>query len=163
MPRGGARPGAGRKPTRKKKAGVVLSLSGERIDTSVPPRASSREHDEVTNLVDPPKKLPKDQREFWKTYAAHAIEHGTLSPGTVAGFRELCEQFAFKEKLAASIRRKGAATLDAQTEMRAYIRLAQRVDASLARFKLTSFGKAVESIPVPKQKPANPWAQVAKK
>lgn len=166
MPRGGARAGAGRKPTRKKRA-VVLGLDGSRlpdgaIPPQLPPSPSAEAAVEIESLAIAPKKLPKDQAGFWNTYAPSAIEQGTLTPATVAGFRELCEQWAFKEKLAAAIRRKGAATLDAQSDLRAYVRLAQRVDSSLARFKLTSFGKAVETIPIPKQKPANPWAQVAK-
>lgn len=62
--------------------------------------------------------------------------------------------------LAAKINHLGADTKEAAPYLLSYLKLAQRVDASLARFKLTAFGKpAVSDKPQPA---ANPWAQVAK-
>lgn len=157
MPRGGRRVGSGRKPKRKK--AIVIGLDGARrsdrsIPHEVPPRA-------VADLATPPKDLSAEQRQFWSQYAPYAVEQQTLVPATVVGFRELCEQWTMKAKLAKEIARRGAATRDAEGLLRAYMKLAQRVDALLARFKLTPFGKAVEGATDSKKPAASPWAAVA--
>ena len=51
-----------------------------------------------------------------------------------------------------------AGTHDAMPYLALYVRLAQRLDASLARFKLTASGKPASS---DRPKVENPWSRVA--
>jgi len=112
-------------------------------------------------LPPPAFKLSKTERAFWIAEAPHAIAQQTLMAATAVGFRELCQQFALKEAIAKKILTLGAATRDADSYLRAYTKLAQRVDSSMARFKLTAFGKPDAG--ASSRKPAaNPWAQVAR-
>ena len=158
MPRGGRRVNAGRKPSSQR--GVVIGLDGVRQ----PAGAALASIDDATQrLAIPPKDLTKGQRRFWETYAPRAIEQRTLIDATVAGFRELCEQWALKDAIADDIHTKGPTTRDAEAQLRTYVKLAQRVDSSLARFKLTGFGKPAETGSGRQAPAANPWAQVAAK
>jgi hypothetical protein len=61
--------------------------------------------------------------------------------------------------LQATIARLGAGTREADGYLKQYGRLAQRLDASLARFKLTADGKP--ATPAPAAATVNPWARVA--
>lgn len=164
MPRGGRRVGAGRKPKAKK--AVVLGFDGaRRSDPPAVPAAAAPSVDQFQDLATPPGDLPADQQAFWRLYAPYALEQRTLIPATVIGFRELCELFAIKHTIAAQIQgyKLGAASKSAAAPLRTYMKLAQRLDALLARFKLTSFGKAADTGGPAKPAVANPWAQVAGK
>jgi hypothetical protein len=166
MPRGGYRVGAGRKRTTKPPA-VVLGIdrSGrQEIPAAVPSSvAAVAPAESVIDLVAAPADLTERQQAFWRLYAGYAIEQGTLVPATVAGFRELCEQFALKQAIVEQIEKVKPHTKRAEVHLRTYVKLAQRLDATLARFKLTSFGKPAEGATggIPKATPVNPWAQVA--
>lgn len=159
MPRGGARAGAGRKP--KPKPAVVLGMDGGRIATPPPSAAAAPSADEA--LLTPPKDLSPNEVACWKTYAAQALEQRTLTPATVAGFRLLCEQHAFVHELAAEIKRIGAASVVAEKILTQYTKLAARLDASLARFKLTAFGKPADGGPARRQPAPGPWARLAER
>lgn len=117
----------------------------------------------VVDLAIPPEDLPEAQQAFWRRYAPAALEQQTLVCSTLLGFRELCEQFALKQTLAARITsyKLGAASKSADRLLRQYVKLAQRIDASLGRFKLTAFGKPV--LPMTTRRPvvSNPWTEVA--
>ncbi len=157
MPRGGRRVGAGRKPALQP-SGIVLGMNGQRRQASTP-TAPAVSGDEREALLQAPDDLPELARHCWLTYAGHAVAERTLTPATAAGFRQCCQQWAYVAEIDARIQHLGAATQDAQPYLMQYIRLSQRLDASLARFKLTAFGKPVTT---DKPKPAaNPWAQVA--
>lgn len=98
---------------------------------------------------------------MWKKYAGYALGERTLTDATAIGFREFCQQWVYVRELDKTIQRLGAGTKEAEPYFRTYLKLAQRLDSSLARFKLTAFGK-----PAAPEKPkaaANPWAQVATK
>lgn len=163
MPRGGARPGAGRKPKpRDAEPAVVVGMDGL-PRRELRPAASAVD---VQVLASPPSNMKsKEQREFWRAYAPAAIEQQTLIQQTALGFRELAEQFVMKQQIAAFIEANGgAANPIMDTLLKQYVKLAQRVDASLARFRLTSFGKP--AVPEGGKRrsatpAANPWAQVA--
>jgi hypothetical protein len=162
MPRGGARVGAGRKPKARK--AVVLGMDGQRL-LGEPGSPGSPWVAPVVGddpLLAPPADLPPAQQDFWRIYAPYAIEQRTLVAATVAGFRELCEQFALKQTIARGIQRLGAGSSKAEGRMRNYVKLAQRLDATLARFKLTGFGKPVDAGGARKAG-TSPWAQVASK
>lgn len=160
MPRGGARTGAGRKPQRP------------RVQTFTPAVHQGGRADAAVSLI-PPEDLPTDEREFWHRYAPNAIEKGTLTPNTLAGFRLLCEMDAEKRKTRAKMDEDGRTFLKVTVdgagvehqELKAhpltstYGRLAKAVEALMARFGLAPFGKAE---PAARTKPAvNPFAQVA--
>lgn len=163
MPRGGARVGAGRKPKEPKPA-VVLGMDGVRLDSVAAPTAAAASSSTVDGLVKAPKDLTPKQREVWKTWAPRAIEQRTLVPATVAGFSELCEQMVLKNEIAAAIDKAGVSHYDSDRLLKRYAPLAQRVDASLARFKLTGFGKAADGAAKRSSaSTASPWAKVAGK
>lgn len=149
---------------------MVLTMEGARLEATPAAEAvaaaATQVHaaDTLATIAEPPADMTEKQRAFWSRYAIEAINQGTLIPASVAGFRELCEQYAFKEDIAARIDKLRPTSKRAEALLRVYIRLAQRVDASLGRFKLTAFGKAADggvggvATPVP----ANPWAKVAR-
>jgi phage terminase small subunit len=118
---------------------------------------------EDASLLEPPADLIPAQQEFWRRWAPFAIEQRTLVPATVAGFRELCEQFVLKAAIARRLQRLGPGSEKALSTMRSYVQLAQRLDSTLARFKLTGFGKPADSGGRARQAATNPWAQVAGK
>lgn len=155
MPRGGFRVGAGRKPGSK--SAVVIGMDGiRRGDGAVSP-APFLPVDENA-LVTPPKDLPRDQRKYWTRYAPLAIAQQTLIPAHVPGFRELCEQAAFKDALAKEIRKLKPESPNASDVLRHYEKLVQRLDATLARFRLTSFGKPASAASAARKTAASPWA-----
>jgi hypothetical protein len=149
MGKGGARPGSGRKPGSKN--GIVLAHVS-RAAMALPPALSV---EEASSLLVAPSDLPAGAQACWTAHAAHALAERTLTPATAGGFRQFCEQWAFLADLSSRIQVLGAATKEADPYLKMYVRLSQRVDASLARFKLTAFGKpAVSEKPKPA---ANPW------
>lgn len=153
MPKGGARTGAGRKP---RQTAVVLGMNGARLPPSAPVLAPIDDA-----LAVPPADLPPKMRPFWSTWAPLALSQGTLTRATMPGMRELCELATFKQAVERRIRRIGAAAPEAQSLLRNYLKLSQRLDAAMARFKLTAFGKP-EAAALVKKPAVNPWAAVAR-
>jgi hypothetical protein len=150
MGHGGARSGAGRKPMTK--SAVVFDMDGTR-------RQDAAQSDRpALDLSAPPKDLRKAERAFWLVWAPRAIEQRTLVPSTVPGFRDLCVKWAMKETIAKEIAKNGAAQPYATDQVKVYLKLEQRVDASLARFKLTAFGKPADGQTSARKTAANPWA-----
>jgi len=153
MPRGGSRPGSGAKPGPRK--GIVLGLNGVRQRSRTAPLPPALSVDEASSLLKAPTDLSAGAQACWTAYAGHALAERTLTPATAGGFRQFCEQWAFLGDLSSRIQVLGAATKEADPYLKTYVRLSQRLDASLARFKLTAFGKPATS---EKPKPvANPW------
>lgn len=167
MPRGGARVGAGRKP--KNRGGKSAAGSSRPSFVAID---GGRAEDAVT--VAPAADLPEDQQDFWRRYAARAIDAGTLTIQTTAAFRLLCELDAEKRATKETIDRDGRTYLKAfvdssgqeHQELRAhpltssYRQLAQRVEALMARFQLAPFGKPIDG--AKKRLPVkNPWASIA--
>lgn len=110
-------------------------------------------------LVEPPADLtPAPAQAYWRTWAPHACDERTLTPSTAAGFRELCQQAAYLQMLAKRIEHLGPDTKEAAAYWKPYTSLAQRVDSSLARFKLTAFGKPAAA--EQKKAAVNPFAQL---
>lgn len=148
--RGGKRVGTGPKP----KAAVV-GMDGR----ALPPSLPQVEPDRL--LLEPPADLEAKAQGVWLDLAGCALHERTLTEETVPGFRQLCQQWVYLRELDVTIQRLGAGTQEAESYFRTYLKLAQRLDGSLARFKLTAFGK-----PVTPDKPKvaeNPWAKVASK
>lgn len=158
MPRGGFRVGAGRKPGSR--SAVVLGMDGvRRSETVVSPVAAPTE--DATLLV-APRDLPRDQRKYWTRYAPLALAQQTLIPAHLPGFRELCEQAAFKDGLAKQIRKLKPESPEASDTLRHYEKLVQRLDATLARFRLTGMGKPASPASAARKAAASPWAAVGK-
>jgi hypothetical protein len=112
-------------------------------------------------LLESPADLSVEAQSVWLKWAALALAERTLTPATAAGFRELCQQSGLLAVTLARIQLLGPASKEADPYLKTYIKLAQRLDGSLARFKLTAFGK-----PATSDKPkaaANIWAQVVGK
>lgn len=163
MPRGGARVGAGRKPSKPRPFQPTIVSGGK------PPAES-----DISQI--PPEDLPAEQRDFWHRYAGLAIEKRTLTMHTAAAFRLLCELDAEKRATKQQIDRDGRTftkiTIDVTSSeqhteikahplMTAYGRLSKHVEALMARFGLAPFGKAEQTLP--KRQAVNPWAKVAEK
>jgi len=156
MPKGGARIGAGRKPKADR---VVVPMVGHRA----PVRAEMPALDpgDREALLQPPEDVPGVVQAVWRRWAAHAIAERTLTPATAAGFRQCCQQWVYLETLVRKIDHLGVDTKEASPYLLSYLKLAQRLDGSLARFRLTALGKpAVRETPKPA---ANPWATLAGK
>lgn len=166
MARGGPRPGSGRKPGSKNKAGIVLGMDGARrprieLPTPTDPIAADGDLAEPDPLLDPPADLSETEQAFWRKAAPRAVRQRTLTDAEVLGFRELCQHFAMKEQIAQRIAKAGADSSSVDGLLRQYVKLGQRVDAMLARFKLTAFGKPSDGAAAKPVK-ANPWASLAK-
>lgn len=164
--RGGSRPGAGRKPGTKNFRSVVLDMDGARrpkaeLPTPTDPPVAV-EAGQDSPLLDPPDDLSERERACWRKFAGRAIRQRTLTDAEVPGFLELCQVFVMKEQVAAHIAQAGgAASEDVDGLLRHYVKLGQRVDALLARFKLTAFGKPSDAAAAKPVK-SNPWASMAK-
>lgn len=153
--------GAGRKPGSR--SAVVLGLDGKRLNAdAVHQVTGTPDPVDEDGLLAPPSDLPREYRRYWARYAPSAIVQRTLIPAHVPGFRELCEQAAFKDALAKRIRRLKPESDNASDLLRHYEKLAQRLDATLARFKLTGFGKPAETGAGARKVAASPWAAVGR-
>lgn len=126
---GGARVGAGR--PRRDPTAKWLSGAGTRPQGLV---ARPVEPSGVAVDVPCPVGMQADEASVWRELAPHATAEGTLTPRTVMAFGWLCRNVVMERKLAASP--LGAAGPDHRGMM-------QRVEAGLARFRLTPDGKPV--------------------
>src|SRR5688572_18756748 len=135
MPRGGARPGAGRKPNPPNEGSKVFSIYRQpKAAEPAPPVIAG------SPLLEPPAELAADVQAVWRKLSRHALGERTLTESTAAGFVELCQQSVDLQSVHQTIQRLGAGTKEAEPYFRTYLKLAQRFDSSLARFKLTAFG-----------------------
>jgi hypothetical protein len=158
MPRGGRRVGAGRKP-KAKGPGVVIGMDGRRQNPPLPGVSSEPDHDDVDLLV-PPSDLTPGARRAWRRMAPAAIDQQTLVPATVWGFRRLCTLWNRADLMDQQLQRAGSGPRGAALQGTA-LKLETRLDAALARFKLTGFGKPADKKET-KSGAANPWAEVAR-
>ena len=170
--RGGARPGAGR-PRKLTNSPVVrlLEAASRRRGLEHPPAQQTAAGDPEASayqaLTIPPEGLTTAQMTIWRALAGFAVDAGTLVPSTVAGFWELCEQMALKAELWEQVKTLKPASAEGRPVLSLYIRLSQRVESSLGRFKLTAVGKPAEEmtggrIVRPAQPAASGWASIAK-
>jgi hypothetical protein len=140
-------------------------MDGQRRDefagpgSAAPPTAALLE--DPDGLAVPPADLSPAQREVWSRFAPHALAQRTLVPTSAPGFRELCEQFVVKQAIFRRMEKLGLASARAEGMRKRYEKMAQRVDATFARFKLTAFGKPAEGNAAARKPATNPWSQVA--
>lgn len=93
MPRGGRRPGAGRKP--KSLQARVLS------HPSVPPPPTTNPPSQVEEF-DAPDDFGMEERGVWLKQAPHAFKRGTLTRGSAMSFERYCKIVVLERKEAAS-------------------------------------------------------------
>lgn len=134
MPRGGRRPGSGRKP----KDAALRALDGGRAShtakvlpgpaPNVPPVAPWL----VVDEEHAPDDLTMDERRVWLKLAPLALEKGTLTPATMLAFSLLCRNVVLERRYATSVSDAGSAN---------HRGMIQRVDAELGDFGLRAFGK----------------------
>lgn len=97
MPRGGRRPGAGRKPKAR-----VLAMPGGYSPTAAQPGPPPTSNTAVvapptTNPVSPaeefdaPDHLSAEERAVWLKQSPHAFRHGTLTRATAMAFERYCK------------------------------------------------------------------------
>lgn len=151
---GGERPGAGRKPgperiVKRRKVKHPIPLMGTSARVKEP---------DVEALLIAPDGLPPDVQAIWQIWAPAAIAERTLCTSTAAGFEHLCQQWVYVAAIVARINHLGAGTQEAGPYLLTYLKSVQRLDASLARFKLTAFGKPAIA-EKPKQA-VNRWAML---
>ena len=155
MGRGGHRPGSGRKPGPQGPR-VLVGMPSRQPVVTVP--IAPVDEGERQRLLTAPDGLSKEAQLVWIKLAEHAIAERTLTPATAAGFAQLCQQWVYLDALDKKIQHLGPDTKEASPYFQTWKAVVMRVDASLARFKLTAFGK-----PATKEKPkaaVNPWAQL---
>jgi hypothetical protein len=156
MARGGRRTGAGRKPGPRRAPVVGMDGLPRRPRVELPPAPPLAAQ---VALLEPPADLSEDAQFCWKAWAPTVLEERTLTPSTVAGFRELCGRMALVRALDARIAVLGPATQEAFPYLKERRGQAVQLASSLKDFKLTAFGKPVTS-DKPKATAPNPWQQI---
>jgi hypothetical protein len=134
MPRGGRRPGSGRKPKSAYEK-AITGNPGKRGTVlqhpSAPPAAAPPPS---VDTFEPPKYLPLEAQLVWVELAAHAVKVNTLKAGTLAAFEMLCCNVVLERKYRSSPLGAGG------PDHRGMI---QRVNAQMKDFALSPFGKAI--------------------
>lgn len=132
MGRGGARPGAGRKPkTALERA--VTGDPGHRGRLLTHPSAPVPQVAPIDEF-DAPDDLKTDERLVWLHLAPFAFANRTLTKATALMFNRMCRNIVLERDMANSVLDRGSAN---------HRGLIQRVDAELLRFTLSPNGKAI--------------------
>jgi hypothetical protein len=131
------------------------------IRRDAPPTATPTGAGEADPLLTPPRGMTRDQRKFWTYYAPFALAQRTLVAEHLPGFRELCEQAAFKADIVKEMKRLKKNPEALSNSRRHYEKAVQRLDATLARFKLTGLGRPADPVGSARKSAPNPWAQAA--
>ena len=140
MPRGGRRPGSGRKP----KSATVLGIDGVRHaqwPAVVPDVAQPVEQ------FGPPEGLIPEVLAVWRQQAPHAFEMRTLARATEVSFERYCRAVVLEQRL--------GLTAPGGADHRGILR---QVNAYELQFLLTPCGKAMRG----EQKQAQPESKLAK-
>lgn len=159
---GGMRVGSGRKA----RGARVLSLEGGRARKKV---VAAAVPDVARAPVPAPADLSPESLAVWEALAPHALSAGTLTPGTAAAFRDLCEVRAFTQRLKSRLESDGETFVKVSVdgagvehqELKAHPLLARhaamlvRVEAGMTRFRLSPIGKEIEIA----TKPDDPFEQ----
>lgn len=149
MARGGARPGAGRKPGSKRWGKVVGIRDRPSAMPPVPPQPAAP-IDDPDGLLEPPADLNAAEKDVWRELAPHAVRERTLTASRVPGFRQLCRQWVYAAEIDAKIRTLGITSEQADRLLRHFDKWEKALAASLGNFSIRSFGKpAVAEKPKP--------------
>ena len=155
MARGGARPGAGRKPGGKRWGKVVgiRERPSAMPPISCPPDAPL---DDPEGLLRPPADLNPSEKDVWRELAPHAVRERTLTASRVPGFRQLCRQWVYAAEIDAKIRTLGITSAEADRLLRHFDKWEKALSASLGNFSIRSFGKPA-TVEKPKKSAASAW------
>ena len=157
MPRGGRRPGSGRKP----KAAALRAIDGGAAHRSeayafvlpVPPSTNSSQAPPVDEF-EAPDSLNPEERKVWLRQSPFAFKARTLTPATALSFERYCRMAVME----------AAMMLDPDTAGSSNHRgLMQRINALELQFMLTPCGKALLDQSEPAQAPANPLERFLKR
>jgi hypothetical protein len=154
MPRGGARPGAGRK--RKSDADVELDgNAGHRAKVfahpSTPPPAPAPLM--KCDAEDAPDDLNLEEKLVWAELAPYAFQARTLTPATGMAFKVLCRNIVIEKELRMGLQDRGRA---------AHQGIIGKIEGALQRFQLAPVGKAMATESEAAAKPANPLEKYLK-
>lgn len=152
MPRGGRRPGAGRKP----KPVHLRMLDGGASKRATPqaPKAEAKTEAPSGGTWDAPADLTEAERAVWSRQAPFAVKNGTLTAATAMAFENLCRNAALEREVAlgedrGSSKHKG---------------LMQMVSADFLAFNLKPCGKRMpEAVDETPAAPVNPLARFLKR
>lgn len=148
MPKGGARPGAGR-PRKTAEQRAIDGNAGHRPVARVFAHPSSipaiPEPVEIEEF-DAPDDLTMDERHVWMELAPHAFAARTLTKATAEAFKLLCRNVLLERELRASVLDRGRP---------AHQGMIHKVETAMLRFNLSPCGRPMyEAQPV--AKPVNP-------
>jgi hypothetical protein len=167
MPRGGARPGAGRKPKGDKpvrdRTVRVLQMPYTVLPPAWAPPPMDQAPETDSPLVAPRFDCYADEQSVWMALAPWAIAQGTLDEARIPGFRKLCHELFLAQTLKAELDRLGPSSAEGVRILKPYLDVSKALDASLMKFRLTAFGKAMDPGKSKPVAPANPWASMARK
>lgn len=138
MPRGGRRPGAGRKPLTDEQR-ALGGNAGHRKPPVLPPRVLSggwapqpASAPVEVEAFDAPNDLTVDERNVWLELAPHAFAARTLTKGTAEAFKLLCRNVLLEKDMRASVLDRGRP---------AHQGMIHKVETAYLRFNLSPCGK----------------------
>lgn len=144
---GGTRVGAGRKP----KGAVMHAIHGTKGAQAAVTAASTAPTAAEMRVTAP--ELPPSVRRIWDELAGQATAAGTLVPGTMADFVEMCRLRAHTDDLYAAFLKEGYTDFGLKLE-RAYRGSVQRLETKMRAFRLAPIGKELASTGQEKPKSA---------
>lgn len=149
MPRGGRRPGAGRKP--KPRDGSQLAarvLAHPASAFTVPTTNESSPIEEF----DAPNDLTADERVIWLKQAPHAFRHRTLTRASAMAFERYCKLVVMERDEAKSSGKGGPK----------HIGMLKELNRLELQFLLTPNGRPMPHFAVPDVVPMGPQSALAK-
>ena len=125
MPRGGRRPGSGRKPNRVKPH-VLAVVPPRSVPVFAPP----------SDVLEPPEGMPEAEQAVWRIQAPHAVARGTLTRVEAEAFRRYCELTVIAREKA----------LTAQRGDTSHLTLVNLINRLELQFLLVPDGKPVAAV-----------------
>lgn len=147
MPRGGARPGAGRKP----KHPHLREITAAKVLTPqfAPPTTNPASPVEE---FDAPDDLTAEERAVWLKQSPHAFRNRTLTRSTAMSFERYCKSVVWERKEAESSARGGAN----------HRGLLKQINSYELQFGLTASGRPIYEPGAGVAQPENPLAKFRK-
>ena len=142
MPRGGRRPGSGR----KKKSLLAKILAHPSVPTTNPPIGPI-----VVEEFDAPDDLLAEERAVWLKQAPHAFQNGTLTRASALSFERYCKVVVLERNEAKSSGMGGAN----------HRGLLKQVNQYELQFQLTPAGRPMPA-PLGSAAPAQPESKLSK-
>ena len=132
MPKGGARPGAGRKPKTAEQRELDGNAGRRPLAKVGHPSSPGAAVLAPVEEFDAPGDLTVEERGVWASLAPHAFAARTLTKGTAEAFTLLCRDVLLERELRASVLDRGRP---------AHAKLIHLVETAFLRFNLSPCGK----------------------